>query len=233
MTSDPTFSANSLRQVGLIGDVHGEDRLLTLALRFLAGRELDRVLCVGDVVDGPGDSARCCHLLREHGVETVRGNHDRWLLDGVMRELPDAVPAGALDLECRAFLGGLPRTRRYATPAGALLLCHGLGTNDMAVLGPDDEGYALEANRELQALLRLDTLAFVVCGHGHRQLVRRIEATTFINPGTLFRHHEPGFAVADFERGEVEFFDFEGSEVTPLRTVSLPGSIVPGLEPGD
>ena len=42
-----------LRRMLLIGDVHAEDERLATALDHGAGR-VDRVLCVGDIVDGPG-----------------------------------------------------------------------------------------------------------------------------------------------------------------------------------
>jgi hypothetical protein len=53
-----------LERIGLIGDVHTEDARLERAIRELVARGAERLLCVGDIVDGPGDLARCCDLLR-------------------------------------------------------------------------------------------------------------------------------------------------------------------------
>ena len=49
---------HALRRFGLLGDIHAEDELLAVALRYLVAQELDAVLAVGDIVDGPGASAR-------------------------------------------------------------------------------------------------------------------------------------------------------------------------------
>src|ERR1700685_37778 len=76
--------------MGLIGDVHAEDDLLAAALEHIKRKGVDAVLCTGDVADGLGSVGRCCELLRQRSVQTVRGNHERWLLTGVMRDLPDA-----------------------------------------------------------------------------------------------------------------------------------------------
>ena len=38
-----------LQRIGVIGDVHQEDKNLESALRFFAERDLDAILCVGDI----------------------------------------------------------------------------------------------------------------------------------------------------------------------------------------
>jgi predicted phosphodiesterase len=193
-------------RLGLLGDVHTEHKRLELALRFLRSHQVDATLCVGDVADGTGDLAECCRLLAESSVLCVRGNHDRWLLEGTMRELSDATPVAGLTTEVRSFLSSLPPTRTLETISGELLLCHGLGENDMARLLPDDFGYALESNDELHALLAAKRWSVVVGGHTHRRMVRRFGELTVINAGTLYRHHEPGFGLLDLKARSVEFY---------------------------
>ena len=46
---------------------------------------VDQIVCTGDLPDGTGDLEESCRLLQKN-VLTVRGNHDRWLLDGVKRD---------------------------------------------------------------------------------------------------------------------------------------------------
>lgn len=204
---------SALRRIAAIGDIHAEDRTLERVLDHLTGLSLDRILAVGDIVDGPGDSARCCRLLAAARVEAVRGNHDRWALKDQLRNLPGAL--AALDPDQRRFLEALPATRDYQTALGPLLLCHGLGADDMCRLTDDDFGYALETNDPLQELLATEQYRFVVNGHTHRRMVRRFGPLTIINAGTLFREDDPCFAVIDFAAGLVEFFD-----VTPDRIAS-------------
>lgn len=208
-----------LNLVGAIGDVHAEDETLELVLTWLSDERVTKVVCVGDVVDGPGDVARCCELLTEHDVECVRGNHDRWALKGEMRGLPDASPL--LSSDTTSFLRALPSIRTYSTSSGQLLLCHGLGEDDMKRLGPDDYGYAVETNDALQDLVRGGTYRYVVNGHTHRRMVKAFGGVTVVNIGTLRRDHEPCFATIDFEHGRVRFLDVRvgkvhESEVLPL-----------------
>ncbi len=205
-----------LQRIGIIGDVHAEDELLRIALEFLATQNVDDILCVGDVVDGAGDENRCCELLRAFGVKTVRGNHDRWMFENTMRHLHDATKREDLTTENEAFLRGLSSTRSFPTVAGDLLLCHGLGENDMQRLTPDDEGYALECKDELQRLLRDGKYRIVVAGHTHHRMVRDFGSLIVINTGTLFRPHEPCFATVDFGERWVQFHDFEAGALIPF-----------------
>ena len=206
-----------LSRIGLIGDVHAQDARLHTALTFLRGCNVERIICVGDIVDGFGDGERCCRLLRQFEVATVRGNHDRWLLDDQMRELPGAVLLSSLRVEAVEFLRALPRTLTFDTAHGPLLLCHGVGANDMNKLTPDDYGYALECNDELQALMRAGQYRFGVGGHTHQRMARRFGPLTWINPGALVdEHREPSFALADFEREHIEFYEFAGAQRVTL-----------------
>lgn len=74
-----------LKRIAAIGDIHAEDARLERALAHMAAVEVDAILAVGDIVDGPGDVNRCCEMLQARGVHVVRGNHDRWLANNEMR----------------------------------------------------------------------------------------------------------------------------------------------------
>lgn len=205
-----------LNRIGILGDVHAQIAPLETALEFLREAAVDRVLCTGDICDGPqqrfGDTRRCIEVLRRNEVGVVRGNHDRWFLDGQLRELPDITPFDSLGETELQFLRALPSTLAFDTPAGKLLLCHGLGANDMTKLTPDDFGYALEMNKELQQLLRSE-YSLVIAGHTHQRMLRVIGGKIFINAGTFLPDKSPCFSVADFTKKEVQFFDVRSSEV--------------------
>ena len=210
-----------LDALGLIGDVHAEDELFEAALVFLRARGADLILVCGDVVDGSGDAGRCCELLAGEDVLAVRGNHDRWFLEGRMRDLPDATPAGALDEAAMGALERLPVEIALQTVAGPLLLCHGIGADDMATLRPDDCGYALETNTALQAMIAAGTYRLMVAGHSHERMVRTLGGLTVINPGTLLRYHRPSAAELDLERREVRFHDLAEGEPRLVETLGL------------
>ena len=210
------------RRLGVIGDVHAEPELLDSAIGLLASRGTDGILCTGDIVDGAGDAAVCCELLVASGVFTVRGNHDRWFLGGRMRDVEEATQPDAFPDDARAYLSSLPQTLELSTASGELLLCHGMGENDLGRLGPDDEGYALDTNTELQALLRSGRHSLIVAGHTHQRFVRGFRGVVVVNPGTLARRENPGFMLLDLALGQAELYAFEGTTIRETGQLDLP-----------
>ena len=203
-----------LRRAGLIGDIHCELGSLQRVIDHFRCLEVDTLLAVGDIADGPDDLTATCALLKKNGVLAVAGNHDRWLLAGEMRDLCDATPVRALTREARAYLSALPKTRLLDSPRGNVLLCHGLGEDDMASVRPDDEGIALHNNHALWRLIENGQQRFVVNGHSHRPMLRTIDGLTILNAGTLHPKHRPVCSIADFDAGQVQVFDVTKSGVT-------------------
>ncbi len=195
-----------IRRVGLIGDLHAEDETLDFALTQLKQLGAETLLQVGDIADGPGDLSRSVALLLEHQVLAVRGNHDRWLLSNQLRDLPYAGQLADTAPAVVDFLNALPVMREFRSPRGHVLLCHGLGTNDMAGVKPDHEGYDISSNTDLQRLITERRYRFVLNGHTHRPMLRTFGPLSIINAGTLLREHERCFTFVDFERGELKRF---------------------------
>lgn len=195
-----------IRRVGLIGDLHAEDETLDFVLTQLRKLGAETLLQVGDIADGPGDLSRAVALLVEHQVLAVRGNHDRWLLGNQMRELPYTQQLANVPTSVVEYLGALPVMREFRSPRGHVLLCHGLGTNDMAGVKPDHEGYDISSNTELQQLITERRYRFVLNGHTHRPMLRTFGPLSIVNAGTLLRDDERCFTFVDFERGELVRF---------------------------
>ena len=211
-------------RLGLIGDVHAEDERLRVALGHLALRSggVDRILCTGNVVDGPGDVDRACELLASHDVLTVRGNHDRWIREDAKRDLPHAHRMTSLASNSIAFLKTLEATASIETPRGTLMLCHGVGGNDMAPLNKDESSRSLAAQDDLFKVLLDTRVSILVAGHTRSPFVRRFERGSgqkplwVVNAGTLARDDKPGFAVLDLAAAKVEFYTIRDSlEVEP------------------
>jgi predicted phosphodiesterase len=196
-------------RIGVIGDIHTRADRLQWAIEVLEGHEVEQIFATGDIVDGPQPEAvaRVCKLLQEHRVLSVLGNHDRWLLDGQHRELPDATFPDEVDRPARAYLQQLPQIAELQTAQGTLLLGHGLGNNDMTCLYPYDHGPSLKNNTTLQAILRSERYRFVVSGHTHLRMVREISSVTFINAGALHYTREPCCLFLDFAAKQAQFFD--------------------------
>jgi predicted phosphodiesterase len=195
---------DDLRRVGVIGDVHACDKRLTHLVSFLRAQALDQLVCVGDVVNGPGDPNACAALLESAGVVTVRGNHDRWLLEGQAPLGDDVHRLEDLEPSTVAFLRALPVSLELRGADGTpLLLCHGLLDNDMNSITADDYGYALEVNEELQTLLGAGERRIVIKGHRHRPAVWRLNELTLIDAGSLLDYNPTCGVIIDIAAGTV------------------------------
>ena len=215
----------TIKKLGVLGDVHAEDETLMAALEFFAAVGVDRVVCVGDVLDGAGDAERCIAALRSREITTVRGNHERWFneLKGML--LSDATPEESLSEASVAWLRLLPVLQTIPTVSGAALLCHSLGRDDLSRLRPDDPIDLDCPTRALRGLL--DDAAgcrFVINGHTHLPMVREVGHVVVLNAGTLSRSHDSVVMVVDFELHEVAWYPCAASFVatTPLRRERVP-----------
>jgi predicted phosphodiesterase len=211
--------------VGIVGDVHGCDSQLGAVIGFLSGLGTDALWCVGDVADGPGDIDACIALLVEHQVVTVRGNHDRWLLeDGALRHEPDAHSRALIAPASRTFLEQLPLAQTFRSNAGLdVVLCHGLGMNDMSKIGPEDYGYGLEVDDDLHALLADGRARLVVKGHTHRHAIWQLEQLTLIDVGTLLPYATTCGAVLELtETPTVRFIERRDSSFELSPPVATP-----------
>ncbi len=211
---------DSPARIGVIGDVHACDESLARLLEHLQDVErVDMLCCVGDIVNGPGDPDRCAAMLAAADVLTVRGNHDRWLIDGptvidMTHRLEDLAPATV------SYLRGLPASVAFAAAGDIpVLLCHGLGENDMNAITAADYGYALEANDDLQALLGAGRAGLVLKGHRHRHAIWRIGEMTLVDAGSLTEPAAPCAVVVGVG----------ARTITPLRVSAAGVSADPAL----
>lgn len=208
-------------RAGLIGDVHGQLPALRAALAFLKSQpNLDVLLCTGDLPERgepllTEDSVTCCNLLNESSVLTIRGNHDRWKLD-ILKDADSERPfvPGWSEDEGAEFLASLSMTREFATPLGPVMLCHGLGRDDMNGLYRVTEGYDGALHRAGLAKLMVFENTYphklVIAGHTHQRMVARFGEITVINAGALeVKTDPPTVGIVDFDRREARFFDID------------------------
>ena len=212
-----------INYIGVIGDIHTEDKLLQLTVDYLKKNNVEKIFCVGDIADGKGDINECCNILLEEEIVAVLGNHDEWLLKNKMRSLKDASLLKELSEQSQYFFRKLPLTVNFFTTNGLGLLCHGLAQNNMARVTPDDYGYAIEANTDLQKIIREQKYKYIINGHTHYPMVRKFQNITIINAGTLRRDHEPGFLIIDFRNKIINFLKFiESNHIEHIKSISLP-----------
>ena len=197
-----------MNRIGIIGDVHAQHGRLAAALEFLLNQRVDALICTGDLPDGVGDLDACCDLLRAAEVLTVAGNHDRWFLQDRVRHVQDAHLRENASKDTIRFIESLPKMRTLKTPAGALMLCHGVLEDDLAKIWPGSERSSSRCSAALDALLQeTDPPRFVINGHMHFRTVIDFPRTQVINGGTL-KGQYAGFSILDVGNSRIDSFNF-------------------------
>ena len=199
----PVNKLNSMiNKVGVMGDIHAEDKLLATAIQFLKSKNIPTLFSVGDIVDGLGNVDRCCDLLQENQIIAVQGNHERWLFNDYMRNLKHSTKLSELSAASKNFLETLPQTYEFKTILGKGLLCHGLGTYDMGRVPSN----TLKNQKKLEQLIN-QKYRIIINGHTHKKLVTQIKPLSIINAGTLKPKHGSGFIIIDFIKKKVTCYN--------------------------
>jgi putative phosphoesterase len=175
-------------RLAVISDIHGNLLALEAVLADIATRGVDATINLGDCVAGPLWPRETFERLQALALPTVRGNHDRWIIDRLEAQMP---PAGlyarhALSPAQREALHALPATVQFSPE---ILAVHGTPGDDMAYLleEPLEDGRLAPARRALLAeRLGATDSPVLLCGHSHRQaVVTGPGAGLIVNPGSV------------------------------------------------
>ena len=167
--------------LGLLYDVHGNLPALEAVLGDARGAGVGRWIVGGDVVLFGAWPAETVARLRELAdAAWLRGNTDRWLIDGSDRPTTASAAAedcvAALDEQTVAELAGLP----FDVREGSTLYVHASAASDMRSFLPEpgeDEDELLDAVPGGVQLL--------VFGHTHLAFAREARGVRLVNPGSV------------------------------------------------
>jgi len=117
----------------IISDLHSNWEALTAVLEVIDGSEVDRIVCLGDVVGYNANPNECVEAMRERDIPTMCGNHDA-VACGITEPWgfnPIALAAAlwtreALTDDNLEWLRALPDARRFGPEEqGHFLAVHG------------------------------------------------------------------------------------------------------------
>jgi predicted phosphodiesterase len=181
--------AGDRMKIALVSDVHANLSPLEAVAQDIRGRDVQRVVCLGDTVTIGGQPGQVLDLLQELACAFVMGNHDQATLEpGRAGELH--IPAQlAVSLGWTAreltpkhveLIRSFSQTVSVELPGGLSLCCfHGSPRSTCELILPtmsdEDMTNALEDTRA----------AMLAGGHIHQQMYRRLGTRTVVNPGSV------------------------------------------------
>lgn len=196
-------------RIAVISDIHGNRPALEAVLEDIGRVGVDMTVNLGDLLAGPIDPAGTVAILRDHDFPSVRGNHERGVLDPQCKEAVDRWTRAQISQSDIAWLGTIPPTISIADD---LFLCHGTPQNDSdpwldnwfdgrTNVLPDEHDVARHAEGfDFPVLL---------CGHTHvPRSVRLADGRLIVNPGSVglqFLYGSPDARYAVLERRGAEW----------------------------
>ena len=176
-------------RVGLFSDVHGNAVGFDALLADLERCPVDRLVCLGDVAQGGPQPAECLERLRALDCAIVMGNADWFVLTGDPGAEPVTEAQEAVRQWTLARLSDTDRdfvrSFRPTVDEPPVLGFHGSPASfDDVILPstPEDEFRRLLAGSDARILAG---------GHVHRQFVRRLGSSLFLNPGSVGLSYDP------------------------------------------
>jgi diadenosine tetraphosphatase ApaH/serine/threonine PP2A family protein phosphatase len=171
-----------------IADIHGNHLALEAVLADMRAQGIEDIVNLGDCFSGPLEAGKVADLLLDVPMPTVRGNHDRYLIDRdlVAMHASDSVAYRQLSPAHLDWIRALPTSLVYRDEA---YLCHAM---------PDDDNtYWLEqvSSDGLVSLMPLECIEalagaidqpLILCAHSHiARTVRLSDGRLIVNPGSV------------------------------------------------
>lgn len=172
----------------VIADIHGNADALHAVLDDIARQGIGSIANLGDHLSGPMAARETAEVLLSADIPSVRGNHDRWLVESKRADMT-SIDRAALDQLQDRHLDWLRGLSPVLWLADDVFACHGTPQSDTTywleavtlegevVLRPRGEILRYAAGIEASLML---------CGHTH--LPRRVDlpdGRVILNPGSV------------------------------------------------
>jgi putative phosphoesterase len=191
----------SLLKIGIVSDVHCNHDGLLQAISIVG--DVDELICLGDSIYEYRFSNEVVRTLKDRGARTILGNHEEGFLGphGIRARQPDWIDRSLLQ-----WLAGRPRRLELVIAGKKLLVVHSTPW--------EPRGAYVYPHSSLLTRFGEAEADFVLYGHTHHQLVRRVGKVLVINPGSAGEARDSGnggqlsCAVLDTVTEEVVVTDF-------------------------
>jgi putative phosphoesterase len=230
-------------RLAVVSDVHGNMDALRAVMAHARGQGAGGFINLGDMVgSGPYPEEVVTTIRGEHFLSVV-GNFDLKVLEYTraskrpratsVKGAVMAATARDLSEDSLRFISSLPPEIRLEMLGRRMLMVHASPGDPDEHLGPDTP------DERLAELGRIADADIVLVGHSHREFMRRVNDTLFVNPGSVGRpvDHDPraSYAILDTADFSVTLhrveYDVEAT-ARALREKGLPEDVIDVVREG-
>jgi predicted phosphodiesterase len=174
-------------RIAALSDIHGNVWALEAVLADVKRQGVDLTVNLGDILSGPLEPAATADLLMSLSLPTIRGNHERQLLD-CERQPGGASDQFAYEHTTAAHRDWLRTLPPVMTLPGGIFLCHGTPASDLVYFLEhlDAAGARLADNEEIERHAQGIEHSLILCGHSHKPRTCAISGDRLVvNPGSV------------------------------------------------
>jgi predicted phosphodiesterase len=181
-----------------ISDIHGNLLALKAVLADIARENISEVVNLGDHFSGPLQANLTAEFLISQNFPSIRGNHDRYLIETPRAEMGLSDTA-AFDELSPAHLDWLKALPSILVFRDEVLLCHGTPNSDSTYWMEQVSADGAVGLKPVAAIAA-EALGFnypvILCGHTHiPRLVRLVDGRLIVNTGSVglpaYQHDDP------------------------------------------
>lgn len=172
----------------VIADIHSNSDALTAVLQDIQSQGLKTIVNLGDHLSGPMAARETAELLMSNEIQSIRGNHDRWLIENERQDMISIDRAAFDQLEER-HLNWLRELPPELWITEEVFACHGTPGSDttywMEKVSPQGEVILRPRAEVLEEATGINA-TLLLCGHTH--LPRRMDlpdGRVILNPGSV------------------------------------------------
>jgi putative phosphoesterase len=169
-------------KIGLIADIHADLDGLEKALKLLREKQVDTILCAGDLVERGKDGDAVVKRIREAQIPTVQGNHDAFANRSrdYLRNQSNVDSAMIYSDETIDFVDTLLLKLKFTFENRSLVLVHGALWDETDLIFPSSD------RERFQYVFDEDKPDYIILGHTHvPMIVHVVGHGVVINPGAI------------------------------------------------
>lgn len=175
-------------RLAVIADIHGNHLALEAVLEDIERQNVDMTVNLGDCFSGPLEAGKVADILIALDLPTVRGNHDRALIDRPAEEMGDWEQPSIKQLS-EAQLDWI-RTLPFDTRIGDdIYMCHATPQDDNTYwLETLSKSGVIHINEisEIERIAQGISEPLILCGHTHiARSVLLADGRLIVNPGSV------------------------------------------------
>ena len=229
-------------KIGLISDIHGNKKALDTVLEQLEKKNIDKIICIGDLVGGAPMSEEVVQKIISMGqkVVAVKGNRESYIIDGMPNLVhEEKIKIGDEQLQRNEwikkelsdssieFISKLPKEILCEIEGKKIYIAHypmnedGNFRKHIKKAGADENEIMFSG---------IDANIYLY-GHTHREVYNFKDSKTYINPGALGcpeKTNRAPYGILNINKEKVEYkqlyVEYDVQEVIKyIKKIKFPG----------